>query len=188
MKTMRRDIDTLTEEQKEFWKAYGLYEKNKRGKREQNPRNNRKSSRNEQSKVQDRIVSIALQVSKKYNIPFSDLLFMYESLREYEQLDVGLEEDYEKKIQKIKEYHFDEMDVEESYFLALSFKQSVLEKKQKEWWQRNELLRQYILDWNYYSEEEKKEETKIQNFTPEELEFINRSREEIDALLHSLKI
>lgn len=182
MNRMRIHLDKLTEEQKEFWKDYGLYEE--RGKQLQCMKKEKDSTT---KKAQDRIVEIANQISKKYDISFSNLLFMFETVEEYELLDVGLEEDINKKIKKINQYHFDEFDIEESYFMGIAFKGNLLKEKNKEYLKRQELLRQYIIDWNYYKEEEKQQEINLQNLTLEELEFINRSREELDTLIIKLK-
>ncbi len=56
---------------------------------------------------------------------------MFETLKEYELLYVGLEENYKKKIKKIEQYQFDEWDIEESYLLALLFKRNFITAKKK---------------------------------------------------------
>lgn len=168
----------LTEEQKEFWKDYGLYTGNKK---------QEKNLIEEKTKfAQDLIAEIANRVSKKYDISFSNILYMFETLKEYELLDVGLEEDYDKKMQKIEQYCFNEFDLANSYFIVLAFKSNVLQEKTKKFLQRQELLTQNITNWHFYTEEEKQKEICSQNLTFEELEFIQRSREEMDGLIKNL--
>ena len=62
----------------------------------------------------------------------------------------------------------------------------VVINKQEEYLSRLDLLRQYIIDWNYFSHLEK-EELKNQKFIMEEIEFINNSRTELDNLILTLK-
>ena len=74
-----------------------------------------------------------------------------------------------------------EENIEESFFVPLFFDQGVLLGKQKKLYQRREVLRQYIIDWNYYTEEEK--ELLTTTFTKEELHYMEQSRKEIDQVI-----
>lgn len=50
---------------------------------------------------------------------------------------------------------------------------------------KEEVLRQYIIDWNYYTEEEK--ELLTTTFTKEELHYMDQSRKEIDQVIKKTK-
>ncbi len=109
----------------------------------------------------------------------------FQLLGEYRILDVGLTVDQKEKIAKIKKYQMNEENIEESFFVPLFFDQGVLLGKQKKLYQRREVLRQYIIDWNYYTEEEK--ELLTTTFTKEELHYMDQSRKEIDQVIKKTK-
>ncbi len=66
-------------------------------------------------------------------------------------------------------------------------KETLLQQKRNTFSKRSELLKQYIIDWDEYSKKEKEQEQQKQDFTREEVEFIDQSRKEPDSLLLSLK-
>ena len=105
------------------------------------------------------------------------------TMRKYQILDVGLETDEEKKLTKIKDYGLEVEDIEESYFVPLKFDHGVLLGKKSELYQRRQLLRQYIIDWDYYSEQEKQGAIIDNHFTVEEINYINTTREQINKMV-----
>lgn len=102
--------------------------------------------------------------------------------------DVGLETKEERRIEKIKAYQMPEEDIEESFFIPLNFENGVLLGRQSELYQRRNLMRQYIIDWNEYSDDEKIEVIKTNHFNAAEVEYMERTRKEIDkAIIYSKK-
>ncbi len=175
---LRANLHKLSEEQKEFWKNYGLYygEKYRNSLRKEfvrmaaNIKGDNHLTKRERSAI--------LKMFSSYKNP----------LKEYQKLEVGLEEDKEMQLEKIKQYQFDELDIEDSYFLACDFKRLLLQSQKEELLQkRYDLLRQYIIDWNYYSKEEQQKECDNENISIEELEFIEKTRIELDAMIKNLK-
>lgn len=106
-------------------------------------------------------------------------------MREYQIVDVGLETKEGKKIKKITKYNLNAEEIEESFFVPLAFDQGVLLGRQSELYKRRQLLRQYIIDWDYFTDEEKDD---LQStFTKEELYYINNSREKINETVKVLR-
>ena len=108
------------------------------------------------------------------------------AIREYQMYDVGLEANEEKRMEKIKTYQMSEEDIEESFFVPLKFENGVLLGKQSELYQRRNLMRQYIIDWNEYTDDEKIEAIKTNHFSQSEVEEMEKTRKGIDnAILRS---
>ena len=117
-----------------------------------------------------------------------DCFFEYlRIIREYQIMDVGLEEIPEEKMKKIKKYNLTEEEIEESYFVPLRFENGLLLERKSELYQRRELLRQYIIDWDYYSEEEKKDAKLEHNFTEVEFSMMEETRNEIDRTIGKMR-
>ncbi len=107
--------------------------------------------KNEQQAVEDIIgqyesmmvkYHLTLEEQQIINKAFSKYLKV---MKEYQILDVGLETDEEKKLEKIKNYNLDQEDIEESYFVPLEFDQGTLLERKSKLYQRRQLLRQYIM-------------------------------------------
>ena len=109
------------------------------------------------------------------------------TMKEYQILDVGLETDEEKKLNKIRGYGLEAEDIEESYFVPLKFDQGVLLGKKSELYQRRQLLRQYTIDWDLYTDEEKQEMIRSNHFNSDEVEYICYTRNEIDDMIKKSK-
>ena len=109
------------------------------------------------------------------------------TMKEYQILDVGLETDEEKKLNKIRGYGLEAEDIEESYFVPLKFDQGVLLGKKSKLYQRRQLLRQYTIDWDLYTDEEKQEMIRSNHFNSDEVEYICHTRNEIDDMIKKSK-
>lgn len=121
----------------------------------------------------------------EYQVLWNSISRYINTMREYQMLDVGLTTNEEEKIEKIKKYRMEEEDIEESFFVPLSFDKGVLVGRQSELYKRRNELRQYIIDWDYYSEEEK--EAWKSKFNSEELHYINKTRKDIDKTIQSVR-
>jgi len=66
--------------------------------------------------------------------------------------------------EKIISYQLSNKDIEESFFLPLEFNEEATESCNRQY-----LLKQYIIDWNYYSEDEKKSIISQEKFQKEEV-------------------
>ena len=86
----------------------------------------------------------------------------------------------------MREYHFSSEDIEESYFVTLRFYNAKKDKQEKDNY-RLELLRQYIIDWRYYSQEEKRQIIQHHHFTEEEIDYMNTARQKIDHTIYKVK-
>ena len=138
----------------------------------------------------DDIVEMYKLLVTEYHLTLEEQQLIYtafvcylKTMKEYQILDVGLETDEEKKLTKIKDYGLEAEDIEESYFVPLKFNQGVLLGKKSELYQRRQLLRQYIIDWDYYSEQEKQGAIIDNHFTVEEINYINTTREQINKMV-----
>ena len=125
--------------------------------------------------------------SEEQQLIYTAFVRYLKTMREYQILDVGLETDENKKLTKIKDYGLEAEDIEESYFVPLKFDQGVLLGKKSELYQRRQLLRQYIIDWDYYSEQEKQETVIDNNFTVDEINYINTTREQINKIIKKIR-
>ena len=101
--------------------------------------------------------------------------------------DVGLETNEDRKVEKIRDYGLELEDIEESFFIPLYFDKKVLLGRKSELYKRRQLLRQYIIDWDYYTEEEK-EVIKLKNkFTKEEIDIIESTRKDINKTIEKVR-
>lgn len=131
-------------------------------------------------------------IVKKYNLTQVESKVLQNSIAryinvmiEYQIVDVGLETKDEKRIKKITKYNLNTEEIEESFFVPLAFDQGVLLGRQSELYKRRQLLRQYIIDWDYYSDEEK--DALQSTFTKAELYYINNSRKKINETVKVLR-
>ena len=116
------------------------------------------------------------------------LFFQYVNImKEYQIIDVGLETNEQMRIEKIKKHHLEPESIEESFFIPLEFDKNKLLGRKKELYMRRQLLRQYIIDWDYYTDLEK-EQIIIQNkFTNEEIAKIEKTRQDINEVIMKAK-
>lgn len=129
-------------------------------------------------------------LAEEYHLTKEEMTILWNAFADYVKtiknyciVEVGLETDPEAKVEKIKDYNLEIEDIEESFFIPLEFDQKVLIGRKSELYQRRQLLRQYIIDWDYYTEEEK-EYIKLQNhFNEEEMKKIEDTRKEINAVI-----
>ena len=121
----------------------------------------------------------------EYQILWNSISRYINTMREYQKLDVGLTTKEEEKIEKIKKYRMEEQDIEESFFIPLSFDKGVLVGRQSELYKRRDELKKHIMGWDNYTEEEK--EALKSKFNPEELHYINKTRKDINKAIRSVK-
>ena len=127
------------------------------------------------------------QLTKQELKKLRDLsLQAFERIRMFQILEVGLETEEKKKLEKMKAYHFSSQDIEEAYFNALRFNRAKKSKQEKNN-DRLELLRQYIIDWRLYSPEEKRRIIENHHFTEEEISYMNTTRQKIDHTIYKVK-
>ena len=110
------------------------------------------------------------------------------TVSEYRILEVGLENNRKQKIKKILTYQLTQDDIEESYTQALMFDkgQPILESSKL--YKRRQLIRQYVIDWEYYSDEEKNKLLNSGYFTKKEIELIQNTRNQIDEMIAEIQI
>ena len=121
----------------------------------------------------------------EYQILWNSISRYINTMREYQKLDVGLTTKEEEKIEKIKKYRMEEQDIEESFFIPLSFDKGVLVGRQSELYKRRDELKKHIMGWDNYTEEEK--EALKSKFNPEELHYINKTRKDINEAIQSVR-
>lgn len=143
--------------------------------------------------VREEVISDFLIELKEHKLTNEDIkkltdlsLRAFEKIRMFQMLEVGLETEEKKKIEKMREYHFSSEDIEESYFVTLRFYNAKKDKQEKDNY-RLELLRQYIIDWRYYSQEEKRQIIQNHHFTEEEIDYMNTARQKIDHTIYKVK-
>ena len=149
----------------------------------------------EEEQVVEDIVGMGKKLIEEYHLTREEFSILVESfgryanaIRGYQMYDVGLETNEEKRLEKIKDYNMPEEDIEESFFIPLNFENGVLLGRQSELYQRRNLMRQYIIDWKEYSDSEKVEVIRKNHFTTSEVEYMERTRRQIDkAITYSKK-
>ena len=149
----------------------------------------------EEEQVVEDIVGMGKKLIEEYHLTREEFSILVESfgryanaIRGYQMYDVGLETNEEKRLEKIKDYNMPEEDIEESFFVPLKFENGVLLGRQSELYQRRNLMRQYIIDWKEYSDSEKVEVIRKNQFTISEVEYMERTRRQIDkAIAYSKK-
>ncbi|HIR49507.1 MAG TPA: hypothetical protein IAB35_05960 [Candidatus Faecimonas gallistercoris] len=152
-------------------------------------------SRKGKEQVTTDIIETGKTLIKDYHLTREEFSILVESfgryanaIRRYQMYDVGLETNEERRIEKIRAYQMPEEDIEESFFMPLQFENGVLLGKQSELYQRRNLMRQYIIDWNEYSDSEKRELIKENKFTIPEVEYMENTRKEIDKTIKRTKV
>ncbi len=134
------------------------------------------------------LIAIELELNEdESSIIMNSFMKYMNTMKEYALYDVGLETDDDVRLQKIYAYGLDELDVEESFFKPLEFDQGVLIGKQRELYKRRQLLRQCAIDWGLYTEEEKANVVSNNNFTTEEVSYLNNTRTAINKDLAKMK-
>ncbi len=135
----------------------------------------------------DEVLKLAETTSRNYLLTLSEQKILYKSLQDYlncvkdfQIRDVGLEGKEDIKLSKIQEYGLDEFDIEESFFAGFQFEKDEAVKK------KLGLFRTYIIDWNCYSEEEKKQIQLQNDFTEQEFHYIQQTREDIDQMIEKV--
>ena len=108
-------------------------------------------------------------------------------IREYQIISMGLELDEKEKLEKARKYNFTEEEIEESYFVPFYFEEGILLGEKSDLYKRRELLRQYIIDWDYYTEEEKQCAKEEQHFTEEEFSMMKETRREINQAIEKIQ-
>lgn len=134
------------------------------------------------TKYQDLLEKYKLNHSE-HSVVVNSFRDYIKTIKEYQKVDVGLETDNLKKIEKIKDYGLEEEDIEESFYIPLEFDNKVLIGRKSELYKRRQLLRQYTLDWDLYTELEKEEIIKNNHFSSEEVEMINKTRKDIEEVI-----
>ena len=140
-----------------------------------------------QEQAEEDILVMGKILINEYHLTREEFSILVESfgryanaIRKYQMYDVGLEANEEKRMEKIKTYQMSEEDIEESFFVPLKFENGVLLGKQSELYQRRNLMRQYIIDWNEYTDDEKIEAIKTNHFSQSEVEEMEKTRKGID--------
>ncbi|MBE6147408.1 MAG: hypothetical protein E7168_03645 [Firmicutes bacterium] len=105
------------------------------------------------------------------------------TISEFRILEVGLESNKSNKIKKILSYHLTHDDIEESYTQALMFEKGHLIDENSKLYERRQLVRQYIIDWDYYTKGEKDVLENSGYFSRQEIELIKTTRNEIDEMI-----
>ena len=121
---------------------------------------------------------------KEYNIVTQTFLKYATTIRTYQIYEVGLETNYQEKIKKIEKYNLTREEIEESLLVPLEFKDKQLLDPKSEIYSHRQIIRQYVIDWNEYTDEEKIEVIKQNKFSQSEVLYIENTREKINQTLH----
>ncbi len=131
--------------------------------------------------ITNAIIENCLEKEEREEFKQAILLYL-EKVKELQKLDVAFEANTENRIEKIKEYNFDEYDIEECVLISLEFNQAKLIEPRTDLYNRRKLISSYIIDWDEFTTEEKEEIIKQNNFTIEEIALIDKKQEEIKIL------
>ena len=85
---------------------------------------------------------------KDYNIVAMTFLKYANTLRTYQIYEVGLETNYQEKLNKIEKYNLTREEIEESLLVPLEFKNKKLVDSTSEEYTHRQMIRQYVIDWN----------------------------------------
>lgn len=124
---------------------------------------------------------------EEFNV-IKDSFFHYSNAIEmYKLYNVGFEKDPEKRVEKILYYQLDDEEIEDAFFMPLNFDQKVLIGRNSELYQRRMLLKNITTSWNQLSDDDKKSVSINYALTDEELEYITKTRTEIDTTKAKVK-
>ena len=104
------------------------------------------------------------------------------AVEQYHLFNVGFEKDEEKKVQLILEYHLDEDEVEEAFFMPLKFNQKALIGRDSELYRRRVVIKNLTVSWSYLSDAEKEAKKTQHHLTDEEMKYIETTRKTIDRI------
>ena len=104
------------------------------------------------------------------------------AVEQYHLFNVGFEQDEAKRIQLIQDYHLDEDEVEEAFFMPLKFDQKALIGRSSELYKRRTILKNLTVSWSYLTDEEKERKASQHSLSEEELKYITQTRQQIDKV------
>ena len=152
------------------------------------------SENKDEKQTQDDLVEMFALIVKEYDLNMEERMFLWnmfvkyvETMKDYQIVDVGLEENEGLKLDKIKNYNFDDEMIEESYFVPFIFEGKILRPKDSKEAKRYDLLKEMIINWNNYSIEEKTKLINDNNITAEEINLITTTRSNIDNIIMQYK-
>ena len=125
---------------------------------------------------------------KEYNIVTQTFLKYATTIRKYQIYEVGLETNYQEKIKKIGKYNLTREEIEESLLVPLEFKDKQLLDPKSEIYSHRQIIRQYVIDWNEYTDEEKIEVIKRNGISQSEVLYIEKTREKIDQVTRTVQL
>ena len=125
---------------------------------------------------------------KDYNIVAMTFLKYANTLRTYQIYEVGLETNYQEKLNKIEKYNLTREEIEESLLVPLEFKNKKLVDSTSEEYTHRQMIRQYVIDWNEYTDEEKIEAIKRNGISQSEVLYIEKTREKIDQVTRTVQL
>lgn len=110
------------------------------------------------------------------------------TLRTYQIYEVELETNYQEKLNKIEKYNLTREEIEESLLVPLEFKNKKLVDSTSEEYTHRQMIRQYVIDWNEYTDEEKIEAIKRNGISQSEVLYIEKTREKIDQVTRTVQL
>ena len=125
---------------------------------------------------------------KDYNIVAMTFLKYANTLRNYQIYEVGLETNYQEKLNKIEKYNLTREEIEESLLVPLEFKNKKLVDSTSEEYTHRQMIKQYVIDWNEYTDEEKIEAIKRNGISQSEVLYIEKTREKIDQVTRTVQL
>ena len=141
------------------------------------------------------VANMCIDLKKEFLLSELEIQFIKEKairyfklMKQYQILEVGLEINEREKRSKIRRYNLDAEEIEESYLIPLEFENGMPLETKSKMYLRGQLLRQYIIDWDYYSDQEKKTAIEKWTFTDEEVNCINATRNKINGMMKKLNI
>jgi len=147
-----------------------------------------------QGQITNDVANMFVYLVKEYYLTEDETRILWNSfskyvktIKEYQLVSVGLETNEQRKLDKIKKYKLDLYDIETSFFIPLEFDKNVLLGRKSELYMRRQLLRQYIIDWDSYTEDEKQQIIIKHQFKEEEIEKINTTRKELNDTIIKIK-
>lgn len=108
-------------------------------------------------------------------------------INKYHIFDVGLEKDHKKKIEKIMNYVLDDKEIRESFFAPLKIHDQKLVTSLSDEKKRSDVLREAILHFPEFSMEEKEKFIKQYKINLREVEYIEKTIEEMDSLIKEVR-
>ncbi len=143
---------------------------------------------------EEKLINTFITITSKYELTKEEkdslkTAFMdyIKVIKEYYIVKVALIEDFDLKCRRIKKYHLTTEEIMDSYYITMYFIEQKLIDNNESIYERRQLMRQYLIDYDEYSLEEKEELINSKILTTDELSHIDKINTEIKNMVKCIR-